>query len=204
METKINDSLDVLIHDLKECKYSLEVLLMNLGNDEQRLAYNETDWLSILNSLRIASTNLISISNFFKYLNRDKREASIRTSVVLPKAYSEEVDPELQEMTNGRISVFNHDVIPHILRTKLIPAVEEEEAKIQQAAKDFELTKNYDKTVNYFKKTIEESANMIEKPKRDLETKQSNVVTYNLHDTFQLANLVYNLRIVPRQPGQRL
>lgn len=144
MDPKINDNLDVLIHDLKECKYSLEILLSNLGNDEQLLAYNKVNWLSILSSLRIASTNLISISNFFKYLNREKRDFSLKTSVVLPKAYSEEVDPELQELTDGRISVFNHDVIPHIMRTKLIPEVEEEEAKLHQAAKDFELVKTFD------------------------------------------------------------
>ncbi|RNA32977.1 mediator of RNA polymerase II transcription subunit 8 [Brachionus plicatilis] len=203
MDQKVNDNLDSLIHDLKECKYSLEHLLVNLGNDEQRLAYNEVDWLSILNSLRIASTNLISISNFFKHLNREKRDFSLKTSVVLPKVYSEEVDPELQELTDGRISVFNHDVIPHIMRTKLIPSVEEEDAKLHQAAKDFELIKTFDKNISFFKKTIEESASMVEKPKRDLETKQSNVTTYNLHDTFQLVNSFYNLKIVPRQPGQR-
>lgn len=144
MDQKINDNLEILIHDLKKCKYSLELLLVNLGNDEQRLAYNEVDWLSILSSLRIASTNLISVSNFFKFLNREKRDFSLKTSVVLPKAYSEEVDPELQELTESRISVFNHDVIPHIMRTKLIPSVEEEETKLYQKAKDFELTKTFD------------------------------------------------------------
>lgn len=41
-------------------------------------------------------------------------------------------------MTNHRISVFNQDVIPHILRTKLIPALEDEENGLQQVGKEFE------------------------------------------------------------------
>lgn len=47
-------------------------------------------------------------------------------------------------MTNNRISVFNQDVIPHILRTKLIPAVEEEEFKLNQAGREFEQIKTFD------------------------------------------------------------
>jgi hypothetical protein len=47
-------------------------------------------------------------------------------------------------MTNHRISVFNQDVIPHILRTKLIPALEDEENVSYQQAKELELTKTFD------------------------------------------------------------
>lgn len=92
MDNKITDNLDVLIHDIKECKYSLEMLLMNLGNDEQIIAENKVDWPFVLNNLRIASTNLISISKFLK----DKREVLLKTSILMPKFFSEDVDPELK------------------------------------------------------------------------------------------------------------
>ena len=50
----------------------------------------------------------------------------------------------MQEITHGRISVFNQDVIPHILRTKLIPELEEAEAATYQSAKEVEQIKAFD------------------------------------------------------------
>jgi hypothetical protein len=49
-----------------------------------------------------------------------------------------------KEMTNNRMSIFNQDVIPHILRTKLIPPLEEQEARFQQSAKDLQQIKTFD------------------------------------------------------------
>ena len=47
-------------------------------------------------------------------------------------------------MTNNRNSVFNQDLIPIILRTKLIPQLEENEMKSYVAAKEFENIKTYE------------------------------------------------------------
>ena len=40
------------------------------------------------------------------------------------------------------MSIFNHELIPHILRTKLLPELEEKEATVLRFIKDFELRKN--------------------------------------------------------------
>lgn len=47
-------------------------------------------------------------------------------------------------MTDGRICVFNQEVIPNILRTKLIPPLEEEETKLNNAARDIQQLKSAD------------------------------------------------------------
>ena len=191
MEGRTVDHLETVIHDVKECKYSLEMLMNILGAEMMNLDENKADWQTIFNNLRIASTNLISISKSIK----DKKEMLLKTSVVLPINFSEDVDLELQEMTNHRISVFNQDVIPHILRTKLIPALEEEENAFNTAGKEFEQTKTFDKSINFFKKTIDDCANLVEKPKRELDTKQNlSTTTYNLQETYQLVSLVQNTR----------
>ncbi len=52
-------------------------------------------------------------------------------------------------MTQGRISVFNQDVIPHILRTKLIPELEEAETAIHKSAKEIEQIKAFDVNSNF-------------------------------------------------------
>lgn len=44
--------------------------------------------------------------------------------------------------------MFNQEIIPNTLRTKLIPALEEEENKLNQAARDIQQLKTSD--VNYF------------------------------------------------------
>jgi hypothetical protein len=67
------------------------MLLVKIEN-EQFLLENQTDWTMILNSLRIVSTNLISISKFIK----DKKEMTLKTYILVPKMFSEEVDPELK------------------------------------------------------------------------------------------------------------
>ena len=67
------------------------MLLAKIEN-EQFLLENQTDWTTILNSLRIVSTNLISISKFIK----DKKEMTLKTYILVPKQFSEDVDPELK------------------------------------------------------------------------------------------------------------
>ena len=67
------------------------MLLVKIEN-EQFLLENQTDWTMILNSLRIVSTNLISISKFIK----DKKEMTLKTYILVPKQFSEDVDPELK------------------------------------------------------------------------------------------------------------
>jgi hypothetical protein len=87
------ESLDTLIHDVKECKYSLEMLLATIGGDMMHVPeMHKADWPTIFNNLRIVSTNLISISKSI----RDKKEFLLKMSVVLPTKFSEDVDPELQ------------------------------------------------------------------------------------------------------------
>lgn len=65
--------------------------------DESKMV---ADWPAIFNSLRIASTNFISISKSV----RDKKEFVLKTSLVLPLQFSEDVDPELQVKNKTRVA----------------------------------------------------------------------------------------------------
>lgn len=82
--------MDTLIRDIQECKNSLETLLSKLN--EMALYENQTDWLTILNSMRIVSTDLISISKFIK----DKRELMLKSCILVPKQFSEDIDTDLK------------------------------------------------------------------------------------------------------------
>lgn len=67
-------------------------MLLGKIENEQFLLENQTDWTTILNSLRIVSTNLISISKFIK----DKKDMTLKTYILVPKHFSEDVDAELK------------------------------------------------------------------------------------------------------------
>jgi len=106
-------------------------------------------------------------------------------------SFSEDIDNNLQNLTQGRMSVFNQDLIPHILRTKLSPELEEKEKVILKNSKDAEAAKNCDKNIDQFKKAINACIEILDSRKRDLDqSKQSTLqVTYNTQDTLQLATL---------------
>ena len=57
---------------------------------------NQTDWLTLLNSMRIVSTDLISISKFI----RDKKELMLKSCILVPKQFSEDVDQDLKVQTH--------------------------------------------------------------------------------------------------------
>ncbi len=65
---------------------------MKIGYSEMALHENQLDWLTLLNSMRIVSTDLISISKFI----RDKKELMLKSCILVPKQFSEDVDPELK------------------------------------------------------------------------------------------------------------
>ena len=50
------------------------------------------DWPVILNSLRIVSTNLITITKFIK----DRKDIMFKSIILLPKFFSEDVDLEIK------------------------------------------------------------------------------------------------------------
>ena len=77
MEGKITENLDILIHDVNECKNSLELLLSKIGSDQS--IENQLDWPLILNNLRIVSTNLISITKSIK----DKKDSILIVLLVI-------------------------------------------------------------------------------------------------------------------------
>jgi hypothetical protein len=102
------------------------------------LLSNNLDWPTILTSFGIISSDMIAINKLLK----EKSCKDLKNCVFVPRMFSEDVDPNLQFITQHRMSIFNHDLIPHILRTKPLPELEEKEAAILRGTKDIESRKN--------------------------------------------------------------
>ncbi|CAD5209992.1 unnamed protein product [Bursaphelenchus xylophilus] len=64
----------------------------------------------------------------------------LKNNVLVPTIVSMEEDKNLETITEGRIRTWSHDVVPDYMRTKLCPAAEEEETRLdnerQQKATD--------------------------------------------------------------------
>lgn len=88
--------------------------MANLVEQEAAIGERKVDWPTILNSLKIISANLISISNSLrdKSDKRDdhKRELlfGLKTSILFPKHYSEDVYADLKV---GKFTMWSHMLI---------------------------------------------------------------------------------------------
>ena len=58
----------------------------------------------------------------------------LRNRVTLPLLLSPERDEELVRLTEGRVPAFAHDLVPHYLRTKHDPMVEERLQMVENKA----------------------------------------------------------------------
>ena len=88
------------------------------------IAKLETDphlnWHSFLDSQALISGQLNSLMKSVK----GERVPSLRKYTALPLLLSADRDEDLVRMTENRVASFNHDLVPHYLRTKPEPEVE--------------------------------------------------------------------------------
>ncbi|XP_062509287.1 mediator of RNA polymerase II transcription subunit 8-like isoform X2 [Corticium candelabrum] len=55
----------------------------------------------------------------------------LQNSVVLPVALSQQRDEELERLTEGRVPVLHHEIVPDYLRTKLDLELESQEQELE-------------------------------------------------------------------------
>lgn len=119
-EEKILDAaLDAMISRCQEIKNSLTAFIIRLETD-----YNNLDWPAFLDNFALLSGQ---INNLMKVLKNEKTP-QLCNRVLLPLKLCPDRDEELAKLTEGRVPVFNHEMVPDYLRTKLEPDIEQREA----------------------------------------------------------------------------
>ena len=73
------------------------------------------------------------LNNLLRVLKNEKTPL-LRNRVTLPLLLSPERDEELARLTEGRVPAFAHDLVPHYLRTKHDPMVEERLQMVESKA----------------------------------------------------------------------
>ena len=100
------------------------------------------NWHSFLDSQALISGQLNSLMKSVK----GERVPSLRKYTALPILLSADRDEDLVRMTENRVASFNHDLVPHYLRTKPEPEVENKynayETKVMASSADA-MNKNY-------------------------------------------------------------
>lgn len=115
-EKQLEASLDGLIAKVQDLKNQLAAFLAKLETE-----YETMNWPSALDNFALLSGQLTSL----KQLLKGDKMPPLRNYVLFPILLSQDADPHLEKLTEGRVVSCNHDLVPDYLRTKPEPEVEE-------------------------------------------------------------------------------
>ncbi|XP_075688779.1 mediator of RNA polymerase II transcription subunit 8 [Rhinoderma darwinii] len=124
-EKQLESSLETLISQVSDLKSSLAGFIYKLENEYDRLT-----WPSVLDSFALLSGQLNTLNKVLK----NEKTPLMKNQVIIPLLLSPDRDEEIMRLTEGRVPVFSHEVVPDHLRTKPDPEVEEQEKQLNAEA----------------------------------------------------------------------
>jgi len=128
---RIGQALSSIEQKALEIRCSLDELLSLLNMDDK------VPWPEMLDKL---ATLAHSYSQLQTAMHRKSSTLSagsedlgslLRSHVILPQQLSIDIDSVLEQVTEGRVNTWNHDVLPEYLRTKLTQDVDNEELALE-------------------------------------------------------------------------
>lgn len=124
-EKQFEITVDQLLEYTKSIKVSLVYFIQRIENEGETM-----DWTQVLDSF----TSMCGQINTLLRYTRDHKLNFIENRVVLPILVSPDPDDELVKLTEGRVQMVNHEMVPDYLRTKPDPEIEEFEKSLQNKA----------------------------------------------------------------------
>ncbi|KAM7439437.1 mediator of RNA polymerase II transcription subunit 8 [Porites harrisoni] len=122
-EKLLEVSLEAVSSRVQELKESIQAFLVKLEHEQM-------NWPSILDNYALLSGQVNTLTKLLK----NEKTPSLRNLVLLPLLVQQEVDPDIQKSTDGRVQAFNHEVVPDYLRTKYDPEIEDAEQRLETMA----------------------------------------------------------------------
>ncbi|MBN3298640.1 mediator of RNA polymerase II transcription subunit 8 isoform X2 [Amia ocellicauda] len=183
-EKQLEASIDALITRVAHLKNSLHNFIFKLENEYDRLT-----WPSVLDNFALLSGQLNTINKLLK----NEKTPSFRSQVIIPLLLSPDRDEELAKLTEQRVPVFSHEIVPDHLRTKPDPEVEEQEKQLSTEAARIgpEVAQKQIQTLNKLCSSLLEKLN---NPREDRESESAamrqNKQTHNPADTTALVAAV--------------
>lgn len=124
-EKQFETSLDLLIEYAKNIKISLQVFMSKIDAEGPRLDYGQ-----VLDSFSSVCGQINTLMRF----TRANKATFFGNRVVLPRIVSPDKDESLLQLTEGRVPVVNHEMVPDYLRTMPDPDIEEIERALTTKA----------------------------------------------------------------------
>jgi len=196
----LDSSMENLSLRLTDLRGSLSSMITKLETDPNH------NWPSFLNSLALISGQMNSLMKNIKSESTNKNPPLLyRRYITLPLFLSPDRDEELVKLTEGRVTTFSHDVVPHLLRTKPDPEVEARYASYENRTNSLG-AETISKQLTVMEKITTEKLKLINRERDDMDLKanaRSEMErTSSLDDTMTLvAAVAYGkgLRGIPMQ-----
>lgn len=109
------DKLQQILDKVRDLKQSL-------ANFFAEYEHGQPSWPTILDEMNVLSSQITTLRVSIRHIL-----PLIRTNSIIPMCLSPENDPHVEQLTERRLSIFNHDFMPQLLRTKNLPEIEERE-----------------------------------------------------------------------------
>ncbi|XP_031174299.1 mediator of RNA polymerase II transcription subunit 8 isoform X2 [Sander lucioperca] len=124
-EKQLEAAVESLVSRVAHVKNALHSFIYKLENEYERLT-----WPSVLDNFALLSGQLNTINKLLK----NEKTPSFRNQVIIPLLLSPDRDEDLAKLTEQRVPVFSHEIVPDYLRTKPDPEVEEQEKQLSAEA----------------------------------------------------------------------
>ncbi|XP_073450017.1 mediator of RNA polymerase II transcription subunit 8 [Aquarana catesbeiana] len=181
-EKQLESSLDTLIGQVSDIKNALVAFIHRLENEYERLT-----WPSVLDNFALLSGQLSTLNKVLK----NEKMPLLKNQVIIPLLLTPDRDEEIMRLTEGRVPVFSHEVVPDHLRTKPDPEVEDLEKQLTTDAARItpETAQKQVQTMNKLCTNLLEKI-IKEERESDVASLRQNKQTYNPADTNALVAAV--------------
>lgn len=150
-EKQFEVTIERLLEYTKNIKISLLYFITRIEQEGEAM-----DWPQVLDSF----TSICGQINTLMRFTREHKSQFIENRVVLPLLLSPDRDDELAKLTEGRVQIVNHEMVPDYLRTKPDPEIEEFEKLLQQKSNNI-TSDAATKQINAMNKLVENTINSI-------------------------------------------
>ncbi|XP_016975507.1 mediator of RNA polymerase II transcription subunit 8 [Drosophila rhopaloa] len=156
-------TLDTVLQRLSDLKMAVLSMIQKL-----ELEYETINWPTFLDNFAIISSHLTGLT---KILAKEQCPP-LRNRTVLPLLVSMDRDETLINITEGRVPVFSHDIVPDYLRTRPDPITEQKMLQNEQKAAN--LTNDAAmKQVTQYNKVVSHVLDMVSKAREEWEIESS-------------------------------
>ncbi|XP_064542753.1 mediator of RNA polymerase II transcription subunit 8 [Drosophila montana] len=156
-------TLDAVVQRLNDLKLAVLSMIQKL-----EMEYMEINWPTFLDNFAIISSHLTGLT---KILAKEQCPP-LRNRTVLPLLVSMDRDETLVNITEGRVPVFSHDIVPDYLRTRPDPITEQKMQQNEQKAAN--LTNDAAmKQVTQYNKVVSHVLDMVSKAREEWEIESS-------------------------------